>query len=111
MARGGSPSWTVLCGSGAERMAHRRLEVGTTEVVGTVVAVGRADLTYRTADGTRVTRSRRRLVRPARRSAASDRPGTAHLAVSMDDLARVTADGWHGDEAALGDWLLRALVT
>ncbi|MFZ2515976.1 MAG: hypothetical protein WAW82_09955, partial [Candidatus Lutibacillus vidarii] len=40
---------------GRRVMAHRRLEVGTTEVVGTVVAVGRADLTLRTADGTRVT--------------------------------------------------------
>lgn len=94
---------------GRRVMAHRRLEVGTTEVVGTVVAVGRADLTLRTADGTRVTVPVGDLVRlhavPPRRTGR----GPSHLAVSMDDLARVTADGWRaGDEAALGDWLLRA---
>ena len=73
------------------------------------MAVGRPDLTLRTADGTRVTVPVGDLVRlhavPPRRTGR----GPAHLAVSMDDLARVTADGWRaGDEAALGDWLLRA---
>jgi ribosomal protein S18 acetylase RimI-like enzyme len=35
--------------------------------------------------------------------------GPAHLAVSVDDLERVTHDGWRSpDEASLGAWVLRA---
>ena len=94
---------------GRRVMAHRRLEVGTTEVVGTVVAVGRADLTLRTADGTRVTVPIGDLVRlhavPPRRT-GGDRPTSR---CRWTTSRGSPADGWRaGDEAALGDWLLRA---
>lgn len=94
---------------GRRIMVHRRLDVGTTEVVGTVVAVGRSDLVLRTAAGSRVSVPVAEMLRmhavPPRRTGR----GPAHRAVSMDDLARVSADGWRADdEAALGDWLLRA---
>ncbi len=81
---------------------------GATDVIGNLVQRTEDAVVIETRRG-RVSVPRRDVLAakpvPPRRT----RPGPAHLRVSLDDLARLTARGWVAvEQEALGSWLLRS---
>jgi N-acetylglutamate synthase len=93
---------------GMRAVVRRRIDHGVTDALGDVVAIDADTVSVRTRHGvetiarTAVVAAKEVPPRPARR-------GAPHLAISMDDLERLMAEGWPPlERAELGGWLLRA---
>jgi len=80
----------------------------TTDVVGVVSAVDESCVTLETTSGS-VTLRREVVVAVREVPPRQERPGRPHLAIGVDDLGRVMAQGWPAVESVgLGGWRLRA---
>ena len=83
-------------------------EAGATDVIGRL-AVRTDDLLLIDTKRGRVAVPRRDVIAAKPVPPPATRPGPAHLRVSVDDLALVTAQGWVAvEQAGLGSWLLRS---
>ncbi len=97
---------------GARVVVRHRLAPGSTpsltDVVGVVSAVDESSVTLETTSGV-VTLRRDVVVAVREVPPRQSRPGRPHLAIGVDDLGRVMAQGWPALESlGLGGWLLRA---
>jgi len=83
-------------------------ETGVTDVVGRLVDRTPEAVVVDTRKGL-VTVPRRHVVAAKPIPPRPTRPGPAHLRVSLEDLAQLTAEGWVAlEQERLGSWLLRS---
>ncbi|MEO6143070.1 MAG: GNAT family N-acetyltransferase [Dermatophilaceae bacterium] len=93
---------------GMRAVVRRRIEYGVTDALGVVVAIDADTISVQTRLGL-VVIQRAIVVAAKEVPPRTPRRGAKHLAISMDDLERITVAGWQPVERAeLGDWLLRA---
>jgi len=89
-------------------VVRHRIDDGVTDALGDVVAIDAETISVRTRLGV-VTVERVAVVAAKEVPPKPSRRGAAHLAISMEDLERIMADGWPPlERAELGGWLLRA---
>ena len=93
---------------GMRAVVRRSIEHGVTDALGEVEAIDTETISVRTRQGL-VVIPRAVVVAAKEVPPRSTRRGAPHLAISMDDLEGITAEGWQPIERAeLGDWILRA---
>jgi len=92
-------------------VVRRRLDSqvhGVTDALGDLVAIDADTVSVRTRHGMEVI-DRATVVAAKEVPPAPSRRGAPHLAVSMQDLETILAQGWPAPErTSLGDWVLRA---
>jgi len=89
-------------------VVRRSIEHGVTDALGEVEAIDPDTISVLTRQGL-VVIPRAVVVAAKEVPPRSTRRGAPHLAISMDDLERITVEGWQPIERAeLGDWILRA---
>ncbi len=94
--------------AGMRAVVRHRIDHGLTDALGDVVAIGPATISVRTRLGV-VTVERAAVVAAKEVPPKPTRRGASHLAISMEDLERIMAEGWPPlERAELGSWLLRA---
>lgn len=93
---------------GMRAVVRRQIEHGVTDALGDVESIDADTISVRTRRGV-VVIPRAVVVAAKEVPPRSTRRGAPHLAISMDDLERITAEGWQPlERAELGDWILRA---
>ncbi|MEO8555494.1 MAG: GNAT family N-acetyltransferase [Actinomycetota bacterium] len=94
--------------AGMRAVVRHRIDHGVTDALGDVVAIDPETISVRTRLGV-VTVERVAVVAAKEVPPKPTRRGASHLAISMEGLERIMADGWPPVERAeLGGWLLRA---
>jgi ribosomal protein S18 acetylase RimI-like enzyme len=89
-------------------VVRHRIDHGVTDALGDVVAIDPETISVRTRLGV-VTVERAAVVAAKEVPPKPTRRGASHLAISMEDLERIMADGWPPlERAKLGGWRLRA---
>jgi ribosomal protein S18 acetylase RimI-like enzyme len=92
-------------------VVRRRLDDesrGVTDALGDLVAIDASSVSVRTRHGLEII-DRAAVVAAKEVPPAPSRRGAPHLAISMQDLEAILAQGWPAPERArLGDWALRA---
>jgi ribosomal protein S18 acetylase RimI-like enzyme len=94
--------------AGMRAVVRHRIDHGVTDALGDVVAIDPETISVRTRLGV-VTVERAAVVAAKEVPPKPTRRGASHLAISMEDLERIMADGWPPlERAKLGGWRLRA---
>ena len=94
--------------AGMRAVVRHRIDHGVTDALGDVVAIDAETISVRTRLGV-VTVERTAVVAAKEVPPRPTRRGASHLAISMEDLERIMAEGWPPlERAELGGWLLRA---